>query len=284
MSESMYQSIELGASTDARTSSSVVAAQSGASGGRGHKRRWPGLTRWLAVVAALLMVGLVVVQPAGVAAAGTRSGVLAPSATPYGYSRADMTRLLAPFTASGNDPKLYPDTPFQVLYAAPDQSDVRTVTRRGVPCMPPARGCGVFATQKGTYANMFHHVDRRTTFFVPIDNADDSPTVVGDYPTTLRGAKAYLFSPNQLGGKGFVISIDSKPVPIGPEYVAGPVETAPLPDGGGTHMITLGAFLSPMSKGTHVVEIRGGYFGEALFPAVGIAFLAFDLTYRVTVD
>ena len=49
-------------------------------------------------------------------------------------------------------------------------------------------------------------------------------------------------------------------------------------------MITLGAFLSPMTKGTHVVQIQGGYFGKALFPAVGIAFIAFDFTYRVVVD
>jgi hypothetical protein len=60
------------------------------------------------------------------------------------------------------------------------------------------------------------------------------------------------------------------------------VETPPLLDGGGTHMITIGAFLSPMTPGTHIVEIKGGYFGGAI-PPLGIGFISFDFTYRVQV-
>ena len=220
MSESTCRRIEVGATMDARTTSSSGSARPEASGGQGE-RRWLDRSRLFAVLSAVLLVGLAVVLPAGAAGARSGSGVLPPSATPYGYSRADMTGLLAAFTASGNNPSYYPATPFQVLYVAPDQFDVTAVTRHHDPCELGTPGCGLFATQKDRYANTFH-VSRRTTFFVPVDNADDSPVVVGDYPTTLRGAKAYVFSRDQLGGKGFVICIDSKSVAIGPEYVAGP--------------------------------------------------------------
>jgi hypothetical protein len=36
------------------------------------------------------------------------------------------------------------------------------------------------------------------------------------------------------------------------------VETEPLLDGGGTHMITIGAFVSPMAPSPHTVRITGG--------------------------
>jgi hypothetical protein len=93
---------------------------------------------------------------------------------------------------------------------------------------------------------------------------------------------------DQHGGQGFTIRIDSKTTSLGPAYVAGPVTTPPLldvPPGkpGETHMITLGAFLHPMTPGTHVVEIEGGYFGDAILQTYGIRFIALDFTYQVRV-
>jgi hypothetical protein len=52
--------------------------------------------------------------------------------------------------------------------------------------------------------------------------------------------------------------------PLGAAYLAGPVTTAPLPDGGGTHILTVGAFLSPLSPGQYTVSISGGAFGAGI--------------------
>ena len=47
-------------------------------------------------------------------------------------------------------------------------------------------------------------------------------------------------------------------------------------------MITIGAFIGPMSPGTHTVRITGGYFGDIL-QEVGLAFIRLDFTYEVVV-
>ena len=47
-----------------------------------------------------------------------------------------------------------------------------------------------------------------------------------------------------------------------------PVFVAGLLDGGGSHFIQIGAFLSPLSKGTHTVTIRATLDGAALGGAV----------------
>jgi hypothetical protein len=240
-----------------------------------------------ALFASLAIVSSWVLAPQARAAAdiGRRgTGVLPPSATPEGYSRTDMTRLLALFTTSGNKLKYYPDTPFQILYVGRNLTQTTLVTRDHAPCPTPAPNpqCGYFSTQKGTFGNTFT-VDSETMFFVPVDNADDSPPVVGVFPTTPRGATSYMFDPKQLGGKGFAVIIDSKSVPLGPGYVAGPVKTPPLLDGGGTHIITLGGFLGSMTPGVHTVEIKGGFFGAAIDQTAGVGFISEDFTYRVKV-
>jgi hypothetical protein len=86
-----------------------------------------------------------------------------------------------------------------------------------------------------------------------------------------------------VGGKDFAVIIDGVSTPLGPSYVAGPVTTPPLLDGGGTHMITIGAFLNPMTPGHHTVRITGGYYGQGITDTYGIAFIALDFTYSVTV-
>jgi hypothetical protein len=245
-----------------------------------------GSTALLAILA-LASTWVLVPQGRAVAASERRgSGVLPASATPAGYSLADMTRLLALFTTSGNDPSRYPDTPFQILYTNPDPTLNQTnfVTKDHAPCPtpPPNPQCGYFSTQTGAFSNTFR-VEPGTMFFVPVDNADDSPPVVEPFPTTPRGAKSYVFDPQQLGGRGFTVIIDSKSVPLGPGYVAGPVETPPLLDGGGTHIITLGAFLGPLTPGSHTVRIKGGYFGAGIEKTYQFAFVSEDFTYQIEV-
>jgi hypothetical protein len=244
-----------------------------------RRRRLRGTT---AILGTLLAFSFWVLVPQSWAAAGTGAKVLSPSATPNGYSRADMTRLLALFTTSNNQQQYYPNTPFQILYVDPTLVQASFVTSNHTPCDPPGPECGLFFTQSGAFANSFD-VSSGRSFFVPVDNADDSPPVVGVFPTSPKTAKVYVFDPSQLGGRDFSVSIDLRSTPLGPDYVAGPVETPPLLDGGGTHMITLGAFLSPMSPGTHIVEIKGGYFGAGIQQTYGFGFVSFDFTYRIQV-
>jgi hypothetical protein len=257
-----------------------------------------GRRRWTAVVfAAVALVGLVGWASPGTAGAvdtgRSGSGVLPASATPHGYSLTDMTSLLALFTTSGNNPEFYPDTPFQILYVAPGRFDVRYVEKDlKTDCAVPAPTCGLFVTQPDGFANSFT-VGRGQKFFVPLNNANDSPPVVGNFPRNNRQAKKYIFDPAQVGGRDFNVTIDGLCTTLGPAYVAGPVTTPPLPDGGGTHMITIGAFLGAMAPGHHTVRITSGYFGDAIEETYGgenpplgvpVGFIASDFTYSVTVS
>ena len=182
--------------------------------------------------------------------------VLAPTATPFGYTLADMAEELAFFDTTGNNPADYPDTPFQILYAD-------------------------FSNPTG--ANTFK-VKRDTMFFVPLFSIDDSPPIIGNFPKhSGTNAGEYVLADGQLGADDVAIEVDGVVTSIGREYVAGPVVTPELPDGGGTHLIQVGAFLSPLSKGTHTVKIRASLDGDALVAVYGGGF-SFEFTYTVIVQ
>jgi hypothetical protein len=190
-----------------------------------------------------------------------------------------MAGVLARFTASGNNADFYngccplPDTPFQVLYVDPH-------TANGV-----LTSDGGFATSG---SNTFSNVRPGTIFFLPVINADDSPPFPAPYPSNHRDAIPYLFD-QRFYGASFQVTIDGQTTSVGSEYVAGPVKTAPLPDTTppdfvpGTHMITLGAFVRPLTPGTHTVSISGGVFGDAEKPTYGVAYLTEAITYTVNV-
>src|SRR5580765_7368179 len=101
------------------------------------------------------------------AAQATRAGgnVLPPHATPHGWSLDDMAQAVADFSISGNDVSFYPDTPFQILYRRPGNT---------------------FTVAPGTY------------FYLKFFFIDDSPPVVGDWPTTDDEAADYIFGRDQL--------------------------------------------------------------------------------------
>ena len=65
--------------------------------------------------------------------------------------------------------------------------------------------------------------------------------------------------------------------PLPPSYLSGLI-TQPLPDGG-THIITLGVFLQPLSPGTHTVSINITLSGELIGGSV-----SFGDSYTVTVS
>ena len=223
-------------------------------------------SRRVRLVALVLVCCAVMLATEGMAGAGG-GNVLPVPARPQGYSLSAMTGATAQFSTSSNNPAFYPQTPFQVLYADPSTFGFNP------------DGCGLVLTGTNTLT-----VAPGKTFFVPVFNVDDSPPVLGTFPTTSAGAQSYFFDPSQLGGRDFAISIDGTVTPLGHGYLSGPVNTPPLPDGGGTHIITLGAFVAPMTRGAHTVTLTGGLFG-ALIPANfgGACSLSIDYHYTVNV-
>ena len=212
------------------------------------------------VAAALVLV----VLPAALAGGG--GNVLPPGARPHGVTLADMARALALFTTNGNDPDFYPDTPFQVLFADPDSFEFNVV------------GDELLETGSNTFT-----VRPGTSFYMPLFNVDDSPPILGTFPTTARGAVGYVFDPEQLGLGDVEVVVDGRATAIGPAWLAGPVQTPPLGDGGGTHIITLGVFLTPLSVGTHTVSFSGRYTGDLIEPALGFPAFGGAFTYTVHV-
>ena len=103
------------------------------------------------------------------------------------------------------------------------------------------------------------------------------------FPTDPSKVANYVFAHDQFGTTNLALTVDGRATSIGAAYTAGPVQTPPLPDGGGTHIITVGAFLTPLSPGTHTVTISGVFAGLAFQQATGLSFLQFQLTYTVTV-
>jgi len=193
--------------------------------------------------------------------------VLPASAHPHGFSLTDLASATALFTTSGNDLSHYPNTPFQILYVDP-----KTLTFNSVNGGLVVGGTNQFTVKPGT------------PFYVPLAFSDDSPPIIGTFPTIPQAAADYLFSHDQNGLGDLRIVVDGHATSIGAAYTAGPVQTPPLPDGGGSHIITVGAFLTPLSPGVHTVTISGEFSGVAFQQATGLAFVQFAETYTVTVQ
>ena len=199
--------------------------------------------------------------------------VLPPGARPHGFSLEDMARLMGQFTTSGNDTThYYPMTPFQILYTTATSGP----KPMSIPC--PNGGTGFLDSGSNTFI-----VPVGTQFFLPLFGVDDSPPVLGTFPTSEDAAAAYFFGPQQYGGQDFIIIVDGQVAPVGAEFLAGPVKTPPLLDGGGTHFIQLGAFLTPLSLGLHTITIQGEVAGTGVLPTYGFGCLEEGFTYFVEV-
>ena len=192
------------------------------------------LGRWITVPGLILAI---VTSAAPALAEG--GNVLPPTARPKGYSLADMAAATAVFNAGGPDsrsPATEPDVPFQILYTS------------------TANPTGTFTVRPGTM------------LYVPVVFTDNSPPILGDFPADLtdRAAVAnYFFNQQELGAVSIQVVVDGQVTDVGPNYVVG-VNTAPLPDGGGTGYIVAGVFLTPLATGAHTVEIRALFTGAAL--------------------
>lgn len=213
----------------------------------------------------IFVVGLALMTPIRMAFAQEGGHVLPGNAHPHGYSLTDMLIASAAFSFGGSNPAKtsIPNTPFQILFA-----DLSDTTFTSLPCG------GVTAHGHGFYSPFV--VKSGTPFYVPLIGVDDSPPVLGTFPTTARAALDYFFKPDQLGGQNWVITVDGRSTAVGPEFLAGPVTTQPLPDGGGTHAIFLAVFLTPLSVGLHTVSFSGQLEGV-------LACFGEDFTYKVKV-
>jgi len=199
------------------------------------------------------------------AAHASSSDIFPANAKPSGYSLERMAAEHALFVSSGNDPAFYPQTPFQVLFAS------------SIDAQPD--GDGLVVTGVNTF-----DVKPGTRFYLPILHVNDSPPVIGTFPSAPgAAATGYFFSPSQVGAEPAVITIDGKTTTIGAPFLAGPVETPTLFDGG-NHIMTLGAFLKPLRRGTHTIHASGSVSGDAFSQAFGLSSLRFEFSYTVTVD
>lgn len=209
-------------------------------------------------------VGLLVALALAIASAGPAwsagSHVRPPGAEPHGVSLTEMAAAVAPFTLNDNDPAHYPDTPFQVLYIS------------GVDEWQEVDG-GLIATANDSFT-----VAPGTALYVPLFNLTDVPPALAGFPSTPAEAAPYFFDPAQYGGD-FEIVVDGVATPIGAEYLVGPITD----EGSGTQILTLGAFVAPLSVGTHTVTVNGGIYGEGVDEVHGVSFIEEHLIYTVTI-
>lgn len=202
------------------------------------------LRRSLAVFVGLLaMMALTVPCQAGISPA---------QANPRGTSIDDITSALAKFQDTGNNLSFYPNTPFQILFV----QDFNT-------------GTGTFTVRPGTF------------FFIPIFSFNDSPPIIGDFPTNSSQVRDYIFGAAQVGAHDIEIEVDGQVTDLGPSYLSSLIFTPGGLPNGGSHTILLGAFHTPLPKGTHTVTIRASFDGTAFVNLFGS--FSFEDVYTVTV-
>jgi hypothetical protein len=156
------------------------------------------------------------------ARSATLGGDILPSNTVLnGFSLTDMAAAIAPWQDTF-DPARLPSTPFQLL----------------------------------TLAQTNYTVTSDTYFYVPIASVNDSPPILGTFPTTASQAESYWFDARQLGVTAS-ITVDGQKSFLDASYLAGPVNV-PLPNGG-SNTVVFATFLAPFAPGTHTVS------GQALF-------------------
>ena len=125
-------------------------------------------------------------------------------------------------------------------------------------------------------------VGRHTSFYVPVGLIDDSPPIIGTFPSSSHRANSYFFGRAQAGGRNFAITVDGKTTRLNPQYLRGPIHTPPLSDGGGRHYMVIAAFLAPLPRGSHRVVIRGEFSGAEVVKLFG-GIYQFEIEYTVNV-
>jgi hypothetical protein len=108
--------------------------------------------------------------------------------------------------------------------------------------------------------------------YVPVFFSDDSPPIIGDFPdvNNRQAVLNYVYSPTEIGTISMTIMVDGTMTSLGSDYVFA-VGNVKLADGPGTRYLGFAAFLTPLNKGTHTVEIVATLNGAAALPFFGVA-------------
>jgi hypothetical protein len=128
--------------------------------------------------------------------------------------------------------------------------------------------------------------------YMPINNADDSYPIVsgpplGHFPTNHSEAVFYWSDKSQLGCSQ-TVTVDGRETVISTDYLVGPI-TAELHDAvpphpPGTHIITVGVFLTPLNKGSHTVSFTIKEEEDLILEMTGGVPFEVTFTYTVEVD
>lgn len=119
-----------------------------------------------------------------------------------------------------------------------------------------------------------------TMLYRPIFVIDDSGGAIAGFPadvTDQNAVAAFMDAYIQaaFGVDEFIVVVDGKVTTLDDSYIVG-TKTAPLLDGvpAGTNYIVAGAFLSPLTPGTHTVGIGG------MIDGIPVVFLSDTVTVR----
>jgi hypothetical protein len=137
-----------------------------------------------------------------------------------------MITKLALFESSLNPSVLPRDTPFRILHVGGN---------------PPNKFV--------TYADKM--------FYVPPFMVDHSPPILGTFPKYRDDAAVYFLKVEQLGARSWTITVNGHSTPVEVGFFAGRASTPPLLDGGGTRMLILAVFLTPLTLGEHAIRFHG---------------------------
>lgn len=243
-----------------------------------NKNGMSGLTDRLSVVGFLLALLIITSTDALAGVNGRHQPVwLPPGVTvllPHqgAYSLRSAAKVTASFnslgaTEAGRTANQYPkNLPFQLLYEPPKDEKNNT----------------------GGEGTTFY-VKAGTPVYVPVLFNTNSLPVLGNFPPAGDRAALikYFYSRNELGLVYARIAVGGKVTTLGPLYLVELEFDTPLPDTSTLYQ-TIAAFLSPLKRGVHTVEISALLAGKALsVPPFDEAFpggvFSFSTTYKVVV-
>lgn len=181
-----------------------------------------------------LLAGMLTLAAMTIPAFAGGGNVLPSNAQPKGYSLDDAAAATAQFN-TGPHSATPPSLPF---YTVADDATVKP---------------GTFL-----YIPVFYTDDSGTPDPLPFPADISDRDAAADY--LIDSLNAYIHHvqglPDSVIISDLLIEVDGQDTVLDDSYV-GTATTAPLQDGGGTHYIVSGAFLTPLTPGKHAIGIGG---------------------------